>query len=173
MTGHYADICLRLRRQGPLPSQPVPDALGTRIIGGRSQPEITELLPHLAQERARFRQRLDRIERVVQEALLRGHRHKLGDALGPLAAARYRPYCIGLKAALLPNDSREKFEWQVVCSRGGCDQLASAADDDTGNGSASCVSERCASAALASNEAIKRAAIVGDAAGLKPKRLVE
>jgi hypothetical protein len=107
-TRYHADIGLRLRRQSPLSSKPVTHALWTGIVSGRCQPEIAELGPQVAQELGRFRQRLGRIERIVQKALCGRHRHKLGDALSPLTAARHRPNGIGPKAALLPNEESDE-----------------------------------------------------------------
>src|SRR5262245_4561468 len=83
-TRHVANIYLRLRRQRPLSRQPVTDALGASVVGGGCQSKIAKSGPQLAHELGRFREGLDRIERIVQMALRSRHRHELSDTLRPL-----------------------------------------------------------------------------------------
>src|SRR3954470_7615510 len=103
-TSDSADISSRLRWQCPLLGKPILDALGASIVGGRRQPEIAKLSAQLTQELSRFRQRLDRVERVEQKAFSGGRRHELRDALSPPAAACQWSDRMGHQAAFLPDE---------------------------------------------------------------------
>jgi len=108
----------------PGAGQPFLHPPGTRIVGSGRQPEIAELVAQLGQKLRRLRQGLHRIEGIEQSALARCPRHELRNALRAAPGAGHRTDGVGLKAALLPDHPREKFQRQAIRPRRGLDHQA-------------------------------------------------
>ena len=79
-TGHEAHIGACFARQIASTDQPVVNTPRSGVVGGRRKSEISELLPQVAQELRRFRDRIDRVEGICKPTLARGSGHELGHA---------------------------------------------------------------------------------------------
>jgi hypothetical protein len=82
------------------------------------------LRAQLAQNFGRLGQRLGRVERIVQKALGRCHRHKLRNTPGLLTTACHGSYCVGSEPALLPDNASEELERKFIRRCGDLDYLA-------------------------------------------------
>ena len=103
---------------------PVMNPLRTGVVGRRRKPEITKLGAQFLQKFRRFRQRCHWIIHIEQATLARSSRHELGNSLRPLAAAGEGPRRVLLKSTLLPNQPREKLDWEPMRLRRQIDQEA-------------------------------------------------
>ena len=122
--GNRGDVIACLLRHRAGAGEPFLHAARAGIVGGGRQPEIAELVAQLRQKLGRLRQRLHGIEGIEQAAFTRGSRHELRDPLCALAAPRHRADGVRLKAAFLPDHTREKFQRQALRPRRGFDHQA-------------------------------------------------
>jgi len=98
-----------------LASKPIPNTLGSGIVRGCCEAEISKFATQAAQQLAGLRNCCERIERVFETARSCRCRHELSYALCTFPADRVR-----LEAAFLPDQAGEEIDRQIIgrCRRG-------------------------------------------------------
>ncbi len=117
--GYAHDVAARLARQVAAMFEPFGHAPRPGIVGGGDEAEIAELQAKLAQKARRSRNRLQRVERIVEPAFGGGLRHELRDAHGAFPA-----YGVVAQPALLPDQIGKEWNRQVVILRRRVERIA-------------------------------------------------
>src|SRR5215813_6037138 len=78
--GDCPHVVLRLLRKRSLVGKPILDSLGSRVVGGRREAKVAELLVQIVQQASRRRNRLQRVEWIIESPVRGGFLRELCNA---------------------------------------------------------------------------------------------
>src|SRR4029077_2789036 len=117
--GDNPDVILRLLRKRTFVGEPILNTPWPRIVRSGSKAKIAELLEQITQQAPRCRYRLQRIERIIEAAVVGRLRHELRDAERAGRADHVRS-----ETAFLIEQTNEKMRRQIVAMCGLSERVA-------------------------------------------------